>query len=92
MKKVFSILGLASFLAAGAVVPDFAASDNASQATTGTQTGSPQVATPATGSGSTVTSNQANQSYLLPLARPDRNNLMQQIPTALSHLAAAKTE
>jgi hypothetical protein len=63
MKKVFSILGLASFLAAGAVVPGFAASDNASQATTGTQTGSPQVATPATGSGSTVTSNQANQSH-----------------------------
>jgi hypothetical protein len=63
MKKAFCILGLASLLAAGAVVPGFAASDNASQATTGTQTGSPQVATPATGSGSTVTSNQANQSY-----------------------------
>jgi hypothetical protein len=33
------------------------------QRVTGTQTGSPQVANPATGSGSTVTSNQANQSY-----------------------------
>lgn len=64
MKKAFCILGLASsLLAAGAVVPGFAASDNASQATTGTQTGSQQVPTPATGSGSTVTSNQANQSH-----------------------------
>ena len=43
MKKAFCILGLASLLAAGAVVPGFAASDNASQATTGTQTGSQQV-------------------------------------------------
>jgi hypothetical protein len=31
MKKVFSILGLASFLAAGAVVPGFAASENRTQ-------------------------------------------------------------
>ena len=44
MKKTFCILGLASLLAAGAVVPGFAASDDASQATTGTQTGSQQVA------------------------------------------------
>jgi hypothetical protein len=63
MKKAFCILGLASLLAAATVVPGFAASDNASQATTGTQTGSQQVAKPATGSGSAVTSNQANQSY-----------------------------
>ena len=63
MKKAFCILGLASLLAAATVVPGFAASDNASQATTGTQTGSQQVAKPATGSGSAVTSNQANKSY-----------------------------
>ena len=63
MKKTFCILGLASLLASAAVSPGFAASDNASQATTGTQTGSQQVAKPATGSGSAVTSNQANQSY-----------------------------
>ena len=63
MKETFCILGLASLLAAATVVPGFAASDNASQATTGTQTGSQQVAKPATGSGSAVTSNQANQSY-----------------------------
>ena len=43
MKKTFCVFGLASLLAAGTVVPGFAASDDASQATTGTQTGSQQV-------------------------------------------------
>ena len=52
MKKAFCILGLASLLAAGAVVPGFAASDNASQATTGTQTGSQQV--PDSGNGERI--------------------------------------
>lgn len=86
MKKTFCILGLASLLAVGTAVPGFAASDNASQATTGTQTGSQQVAKPATGSGSTVTSNQANQAYPATVGptgstQPDATNLNRTQPS-----------
>jgi hypothetical protein len=61
-----SVFGLALCLSVMATTC-MAASDSGGnvgpQRVTGTQTGSPQVANPATGSGSTVTPNQANQSY-----------------------------
>ena len=61
-----SVFGLALCLSIVAAT-SMAASDNGGnvgpQRVTGTQTGSPQVANPATGTGSTVTSNSANQSY-----------------------------
>ena len=66
MWKSPSIVGLALCLSVVATT-SMAASDNGGnvgpQRVTGTQTGSPQVANPATGTGSTVTSNSANQSY-----------------------------
>ena len=87
MKQTFCILGLASLLAAGTVVSGFAASDNASQATTGAQTGGQQVPTPATGSGTTVTSNQANQAYPATVGptgsqQPDATNPSRSQPAA----------
>ena len=61
-----SVFGLALCLSVAATTC-MAASDNGGnvgpQRVTGTQTGSSQVANPATGTGSTVTSNSANQSY-----------------------------
>ena len=66
MAKAFSVVGLAFCLSVAATTC-MAASDSGGnvgpQRVTGTQTGSPQVANPATGSGSTVTSNEANQTY-----------------------------
>jgi hypothetical protein len=66
MTKPLSVVGWAFCLSVVATTC-MAASDNGGnvgpQRVTGTQTGSPQVANPATGSGSTVTSNPANQSY-----------------------------
>jgi hypothetical protein len=62
-----SMFGLALCLSVAATTCMAAGDGNGGnvgpQRVTGTQTGSQQVENPATGSGSTVTSNSANQSY-----------------------------
>ena len=96
MGKSFSVVSAAfclSVIATAGMAAGSGASSGSSQSVTGTQLGSPQEASPATGSGSTVTSNQANQTYPATVGPTGSNSLTQQILTALSHLvAAAKTE
>ena len=66
MRKSFSVVSAAfclSVIATAGMAAGSGASSGSSQSVTGTQLGSPQEASPATGSGSTVTSNRANQTY-----------------------------
>ena len=70
VKKSFSVVSAAFCLSviatAGMAAPGDGAGSGSSQSVTGTQLGSPQEASPATGggqTGATVTSNQANQTY-----------------------------
>ena len=69
MRKSFSVVSAAfclSVIATAGMAAGSGASSGSSQSVTGTQLGSPQEASPATGggqTGATVTSNQANQTY-----------------------------
>ena len=90
MWKSSSVVGLALCLSVAATTC-MAASDNGGnvgpQRVTGTQTGSQQVPNPATGTGSTVTSNAANQSYPATVGatgsqQPDATNPSRSQPAA----------
>ena len=59
------------------------------QRVTGTQTGSAQMANPATGSGSTAAT--ATKPTRLTLLLPERHSLTRRTPTAISYQVAAKT-
>jgi hypothetical protein len=77
MWKSSSVVGLAFCLSVGATTC-MAASDSSggnvgSQRMTGTQTGSAQVANPATGRSSTPTTSQANKAYSAPTGAPQPN-------------------
>jgi hypothetical protein len=61
MTKTFCLFGFASLLVTGIASPTFAANDGSggvNKSVTGTQLGSPQENTPATGRAATATSNQ----------------------------------
>ena len=67
MRKSFSVIGAAFCLSliatSGMAAGDGTGGNVGPQRVTGTQTGSQQVPNPATGSGATITTNQANQTY-----------------------------
>ena len=101
MRKSFSVVSAAfclSVIATAGMAAGSGASSGSSQSVTGTQLGSPQEASPATGGGQTGQPSPPTKPIrpTLPLlVRRDRHNLTQRILTALSHLvavAAAKTD
>ena len=101
MRKSFSVVSAAiwlSVISTAGMAAGSGASSGSSQSVTGTQLGSPQEASPATGGDRLERPSPPTKpikSILPPLVRRDRHNLTQRILTALSHLvavAAAKTD